>query len=63
MLTTTFPDCDENIDIVTGDWRIINLERAPFNFPKPIKMINEKCTEGNGTYSDKSLGLWPIDQL
>lgn len=63
LLTTTFPSCNENKDIVTGDWRIINLEKPPFNFPKPLKLINEKCTEGDGTYADKSLGLWKINEL
>ena len=63
LLSTTFPECDTNEDIVTGDWRIINLEKAPFNLPKAIKLINEKCTEGNGTYADKSLGLWKISDL
>ncbi len=63
LLTTTFPECDENVDIITGDWRIINLEKPPFNLPKPIKIINEKCTEGQGTYTDKSLGLWKIKDL
>jgi len=63
FLTTTFSACDENKDIVTGDWRIINLEKAPFNFPKPLKLINEKCTEGEGTYVDKCLGLWKISEL
>ena len=63
LLTTTFSDCERNPDIVTGDWRIINLEKEPFNFPKPMKLINEKCTEGGGTYSDKCLGLWEISKL
>jgi hypothetical protein len=63
FLTTTFPECLENKDIVTGDWRIINLEKPPFNFPKPLSLINEKCTEGDGTYADKSLGLWKIRDL
>lgn len=63
LLTTTFTECDENVDIVTGDWRIINLENAPFNLPTPELLIEEKCTEGEGTYSDKCLGLWKIDQL
>lgn len=63
LLTTTFPECDENIDITTGDWRIINLEKPPFSFPVPIKIINEKCSEGHGTYADKSLGLWKISDL
>lgn len=63
LLTTTFSECNENKDIVTGDWRVINLEKAPFNFPKPLKLINEKCSEGDGTYSDKCLGLWEISKL
>lgn len=63
LLTTTFTECIENKDIVTGDWRIINLEEAPFNFPLPLKLINEKCTEGDGTYSDKCLGLWKISDI
>jgi len=63
LLTTTFIDCKENIDIITGDWRPINLEIAPFNFPKPITKIIEGCTEGNGLYSDKSLGLWEIEKI
>jgi hypothetical protein len=63
LLTTTFTSCNENEDIVTGDWRIINLEKTPFNFPKPLTVINENCMEGNGTYSDKSLGLWLVQQI
>jgi hypothetical protein len=58
LLTTTFPDCGVNEDIVTGDWRIINLERPPFSLPPPIRLINEGCTEAGGRYADKSLGLW-----
>ena len=63
ILTTTFTECDENIDIVTGDWRIINLTLAPFKLPEPLQIINENCTEGDGAFSDKSLGLWNISDL
>ncbi|HOT43834.1 MAG TPA: class I SAM-dependent methyltransferase [Spirochaetota bacterium] len=63
ILTTTFPECEKNDYIVTGDWRVINLERPPFNFPKPLRLINERCTEGGGTYADKSLGLWEVRSL
>jgi len=63
LLTTTFSEGEENEDIVTGDWRIINLEKDPFNFPRPMKLINEKCTEGAGTYADKCLGLWRVSEL
>ncbi len=63
LMTTTFPECDENNDITTGDWRIIDLEKPPFNFPKPLFLLNENCTEGEGTYKDKSLGLWKVSDL
>ena len=63
FLSTTFPDCAENEEIVTGDWRTINLELAPFSLPTPMRLICEKCSEGDGRFSDKSLGLWRVDQL
>ena len=63
LLTTTFPDEVSNVDIVTGDWRPLNLERAPFNFPKPAELIVEGCTEQNGLFADKSLGLWRVSDL
>ncbi len=63
LLTTTFPQCEVNEDIVTGDWRPINLERAPFGFPPPSELLNEGCTEGGGIFADKSLGLWRTAEL
>lgn len=63
LLTTTFIDCEENEDIETGDWRVINLEKPPFNFPPPVQLINEGCSEAEGRFSDKSLGLWLVDDL
>jgi hypothetical protein len=61
LLTTTFPG-RANRNIVTGDWRPLDLERPPFRFPKPARVINEACTEGGGSYQDKSLGLWDLSQ-
>ena len=61
LLTTTFTGPRENHDIVTGDWRPINLERAPYNFPPPVEVINEESDEVDevlGAFPDKSLGLW-----
>ncbi len=63
LLTTTFTARDGNIDIRTGQWRPLNLERPPFGFPPPILIINEKCTEGDGSWGDKSLGLWKVRDL
>ncbi|MEK0337143.1 MAG: methyltransferase domain-containing protein, partial [Nitrosopumilus sp.] len=63
LLTTTFPTRKTNKDILIGDWRTLNLEVAPFFLPKPLVLINEKCTENNLKYGDKSLGLWRIEDI
>ncbi|MGH7579424.1 MAG: class I SAM-dependent methyltransferase [Gemmatimonadales bacterium] len=68
LLTTTFPageanEDEANEDIVTGDWRVLDLERAPFHLPPPVRILNEGCTEGGGAFADKSLGLWRTDDL
>lgn len=63
ILTTTFPKTRRNYDITTGNWRPLNLRNKPFYFPEPIDIILEGCTESYGQYTDKSLGLWRIDEL
>lgn len=63
LMTTTFPDEPENVDIVSGDWRPINLELPPFSFPKPEALITERCTEQTGLFADKSLGIWQVNRL
>jgi hypothetical protein len=63
LLTTTFPDEPANRDIITGDWRPLNLERPPFSFPPPLELLCEGCTEGDGSFADKSLGLWRLTEL
>ena len=60
LLTTTFLEHDANADIEDGDWRMLNLERAPFNLPPPADVLLEQCLEGDGAYADKALGLWPL---
>ena len=63
LLTTTFTDRRENDDIATGQWRTLNLEVSPFGLPSPLGIILEKCTEGDGVYKDKALGLWRISDI
>jgi SAM-dependent methyltransferase len=63
LLTTTFPNRTKNVDIETGKWHPYNLTKKPFNLPKPLFLLNEKCTQGNGMYADKSLGLWRIEDI
>lgn len=62
LFATTFPDHD-NADIPDGNWRPLNLEKAPFSFPKASFLLNEGCPELRGEYRDKSLGLWRIEDL
>ena len=62
LLTTTFVNLNSNEELSTG-WRAVNFQVPPFNFPPPVMIINEKCTEQDGKYFDKSLGLWKINDI
>jgi hypothetical protein len=63
LLTSVFPEATQNRDIATGHWRALNLNLPPFSFPAPLELVNERCTEGNGAFKDKSLALWRIADL
>lgn len=63
LLTTTFTDREQNEDLGCGFWRPLNKQLPPFNFPKPIRLINEGCTEGNNLFTDKCLGLWLLQDI
>jgi hypothetical protein len=62
LVTTTYSCTDRiNEDIITGDWRPINLQSPPFGFPPPVILIDEQCTEKGS--SDKCLGVWNISDI
>ncbi len=63
LLTSTFVERAENTDIVTGQWRPLNLEVPPFSLPAPVALIDEECSQYNGSYRDKALGLWRIEDI
>ncbi len=63
LLTTTFVERNQNVDLDNLFWRTLNLELEPFNFGKPLKIINEGCTEGENKFSDKCLGLWYLKDI
>jgi 2-polyprenyl-3-methyl-5-hydroxy-6-metoxy-1,4-benzoquinol methylase len=59
LLTTTFSR-KSNHDIITGNWRPINLCAPPFNWPAPVEIILEG---ESGENNDKAMGLWLITDL
>lgn len=62
LMTTTFPACSKNVDTVTPYWRPLNLEIAPFNFPKPLFSIRDfSATQRND--QGKYLGVWRATDL
>lgn len=65
LLTTTFPERNQQRDRPTGGWRPLNLLQEPFNFPKPLLIINEQCTQfiDGVLWNDKCLVLWEIKDL
>ncbi|MCK9556267.1 glycosyltransferase [bacterium] len=65
ILITNFGKHRENTDIMTGNWRPICFENAPFNFPEPLDRIMENCTEkdSSGSYEDKHLALWKLEDI
>lgn len=63
VLLTTFPRRDANADITVGKWRPLNMEKPPFNLPPPRRLIVEGCTEKDGRFVDKALGLWRRDDI
>ena len=58
LLATTDTSIWFNSDIETGDYRKINLERPPYRFPAPQKVIRDEAVS-NG----RVLGLWRTSDL
>lgn len=63
LIATTFTRWPANLDIETGEWRALNLQISPFNFPKPLRVVDEKCDYANGIFADKCLALWVLKDL
>ena len=63
LLTTTFLDTRLNAEVETGGWRELNLEQAPFFFPPPVALIDERCLHTEGRYRSKRLALWALNSF
>jgi hypothetical protein len=57
LLATTHTGVPENLDIPSGGFRWVNLQRAPFRFPEPLQAIVENPASG------KTLGVWRLADL
>lgn len=60
LLTTTYTYFKDNIDLErTGGFRVINLERPPFNLPKPLTRIDDFVVPAIPRY----VALWSREQI
>jgi hypothetical protein len=60
LLTTTFPN-EPQRDITTGEWRPLDLNAPPFSLPKPIRIMDERCSVPG--FAGKRLGVWEVSEL
>ena len=63
VLMTSFPGRGGNRDVQDGDWRTLDFQAPPFSLPEPRLAIVEQCEEEEGSYADKSLLAWRMDDL
>ena len=62
MLVTNHSTEDDfvNIDIATGDWRLLDLMKSPFNFPRTFLAEIDYFIE---PFPPSTLTLWPREQI
>ena len=63
LMTTTFIEHNWNIDIITGQWRPLNLQREPFSLPNPDELVVEGSTVGGDEFADKAMAVWKVSDL
>ena len=63
VLMTSFPGRRDNYDVKDGDWRALDFQAPPFSFPEPQLTIVENCEEEDGSYADKSLLAWRVEDF
>lgn len=63
LLATTHIATRVNENIKIGETSPYNLQRPPFNFPKPLLIIEETTAENLSRSTRKCLGLWAFNDL
>ena len=58
LLATTNSDVKNDRDIVSGGFRNLNLQEAPFGFPEPIVAISDSAVS-----EDRLVGLWRVADI
>ncbi len=61
LLTTHFASCADNVEIVSGDFRPVNLCAPPFGWPPPLEVVDEQSRMEGG--AGRGLGLWRLGEL
>lgn len=63
LLTTTYSGLARNHDILSGQWRPLDLELPPFKLPPPLQLIHEKEYDEGDLRLRRSLGVWELKTL
>lgn len=59
LLTSTHPHAEFNSDITTGSFRLINLEKPPYNLPKPDLVMEDWIPP----FPKRHLALWSRESV
>ncbi|HET9767321.1 MAG TPA: class I SAM-dependent methyltransferase [Thermoanaerobaculia bacterium] len=60
LLTNHYAERDGNPDILSGDFRPVNLCRPPFSLPPPLWTLSEDSRMGDGLFPDRCMALWHL---
>lgn len=63
LLTSHFAARTGNPDIVSGDFRPVNLCAPPFHFAPPLETFSENSNLGEGAFADRSMALWRLADI
>jgi hypothetical protein len=62
LVSTTYSGLPTNHDILSGQWRPIDLELPPFGLPPAARRIVEKEYDEGGRRLVRSLGVWSLTE-
>jgi uncharacterized protein (DUF3820 family) len=62
IITSHFLNLEKNQEIVTGQGRLVNLTKPPFNFPEPQEWFLERSQVFDRKWHDsKALAVWELE--